>query len=443
MKPNVLSKLGRRTELPPISWLMQTALTRPNLISLAAGFTDNSTLPVGISRKLLNEILRSPKTGQPALQYGITAGEMNLRTLTARHLRNLDSSSFSFSSSSLENKARTRTKDEDEKNYSPEHVIITGGSQQLLYMTLEALCDEGDIILVEGPTYFVFLSILQSRGIKARGVKLEHDGIDLSHLENVLTRLKKSGELSRVKALYLVTYFQNPTGATTSLAKKSATLKLLKQFERAAGHPIYLLEDAAYRELRFDHGEDVPTALTLPGAGRVIYTGTYSKPYAPGARVGFGILPEPVFTVVQRIKGNHDFGSANLLQQLLARALESGLYDKHVAKVRKNYARKARVMKLALAEHFPASVEIWESGGGLYFWARLPDGISAGVKSKVFQSALKADVLYVPGELCYADDPSRTKPDNEMRISFGSASEENIREGIKRLGAVLRKALAR
>jgi len=310
-------------------------------------------------------------------------------------------------------------------------------------MTLEALCDEGDIILVEGPTYFVFLSILQSRGIKARGVKLEHDGIDLSHLENVLTRLKKSGELSRVKALYLVTYFQNPTGATTSLAKKSATLKLLKQFERAAGHPIYLLEDAAYRELRFDHGEDVPTALTLPGAGRVIYTGTYSKPYAPGARVGFGILPEPVFTVVQRIKGNHDFGSANLLQQLLARALESGLYDKHVAKVRKNYARKARVMKLALAEHFPASVEIWESGGGLYFWARLPDGISAGVKSKVFQSALKADVLYVPGELCYADDPSRTKPDNEMRISFGSASEENIREGIKRLGAVLRKALAR
>jgi len=119
MKPNVLSKLGRRTELPPISWLMQTALTRPNLISLAAGFTDNSTLPVGISRKLLNEILRSPKTGQPALQYGITAGEMNLRTLTARHLRNLDSSSSSFSSSSLENKARTRTRTRTRKIIRP------------------------------------------------------------------------------------------------------------------------------------------------------------------------------------------------------------------------------------------------------------------------------------------------------------------------------------
>jgi 2-aminoadipate transaminase len=422
MKPNALSALGRRTALPPISWLMQTALTRPKLISLAAGFTDNATLPTEISRKLLNEILRSPKTGQPALQYGITAGENNLRTLTAQHLQKLDG----LNSAS--------------KGHSPARVLITGGSQQLLYMTLEALCDEGDIILVEDPTYFVFLSILQSRGIKARGVNLEPDGIDLVYLEKVLERLKKSGELRRVKALYLVTYFQNPTGATTSLAKKSATLKLLKKFERAAGHPIYLLEDAAYRELRFDHGADVPTALTLPGAAeRVIYTGTYSKPYAPGARVGFGILPEPLFTTVQRIKGNHDFGTANLLQQLLAGALSSGLYDKHVAKVQKNYARKARVMKLALAEHFPASVEIWESGGGLYFWARLPKGISAGVKSKVFQSALKADVLYVPGELCYADDPSRAKPDNELRISFGSANEANIRKGIARMGKVLKK----
>jgi 2-aminoadipate transaminase len=420
MKPNVLSKMGRRTAVPPISWLMQTALTRPKLISLAAGFTDNSTLPVGISRKLLDGILRSPKTGRPALQYGITAGETNLRELTAKHLQKLDGG--------------------HDRAHSPERVIITGGSQQLLYMTLEALCDEGDIILVEDPTYFVFLSILESLGITARGVKLERDGIDLVHLEQVLERLKKSGELRRVKALYLVTYFQNPTGATTLLAKKSAALKLLKKFERVAGHPIYMLEDAAYRELRFDHGADIPTALTLPGAAeRVIYTGTYSKPFAPGARVGFGILPEPLFTTVQRIKGNHDFGTANLLQQLLARALATGLYDRHVATVRINYARKARVMKQALAEHFPATVEIRESGGGLYFWARLPPGISAGLKSKVFQTALKNDVLYVPGELCYADDPTRAKPENEMRISFGSASEKNIRKGIERLGKVLKK----
>jgi 2-aminoadipate transaminase len=452
-----LSALGRRTALPPISWLMQTALTRPKLISLAAGFTDNATLPVEISRKLLNEILRSPKTGRPALQYGITAGEMNLRELTAAHLRKLDNvAATPPSQTGRRGVAAT---------HSPERVMITGGSQQLLYMTLETLCDEGNIILVEDPTYFVFLSILQSQGIRARGVKLDRDGIDLAHLETVLQRLKKSGELRRVKAFYLVSYFQNPTGVTTSFAKKAGALKILKKFERAAGHPIYLIEDAAYRELSFAPVTAVydrrssdemdarrsqtaatnlcdapPSALVVRGvAERVIYTGTYSKPYAPGARVGFGILPEPLFTAVQRIKGNHDFGTANLLQQLLARALETGLYDRHVAKVQKNYARKARVMRQALAEHFPANVEIWESGGGLYFWARLPKGISAGVKSKVFQTALKNDVLYVPGELCYADDPSRAKPDNEMRISFGSASEENIRKGIARLGNVLKK----
>ncbi len=424
-----LSALGRRTAPPAISWLMKTALARPKLISLAAGFTDNATLPVDFSRKLLNEILRSPKTGRPALQYGTTAGESHLRQLTATHLQKLDGG--------------------HDRAHAPERTIITGGSQQFLYMTLEAVCDEGDIVLVEDPTYFVFLSILQSRGIKARGVKLERDGIDLIHLEKVLERLKKSGELRRVKALYLVTYFQNPTGATTTLAKKRAVLKLLKNFEHAAGHPLYLIEDAAYRELSFPSRAGAepqlrpttpPTALTLPGAKeRVIYAGTYSKPFATGVRVGFGILPEPVYTTVLRIKGNHDFGTANLLQHLLARALASGAYDRQVAKVRKNYARKAAVMQRALAEHFPANVEIWEAGGGLYFWARLPKGISAGVDSKIFQAALKNDVLYVPGELCYADDSSRRKPANEMRISFGNASEENIRQGIARLGKVLKK----
>jgi 2-aminoadipate transaminase len=434
----VLSALGHRTASPPISWLMKTALARPKLISLAAGFTDNATLPAAITRKLLSKILRSPKTGQPALQYGTTAGEPDLRELTATHLQNLDSSSCS--SSYLKAKSRMRMKDEDDEAYSPERVIITGGSQQLLYLTLEALCDEGDIVLVEDPTYFVFLSILQSRGLQARGVKLDRDGLDLVHLEKILTQLKKNGELHRVKALYLVTYFQNPTGATTSLAKKSIALKLLKKFERAAGHPLYLIEDAAYRELAFGRNAATtpPTALAQPGAhDRVIYAGTYSKPFATGVRVGFGILPEPLYTAILRIKGNHDFGTANLLQHLLARALATGAYDRHVAKMRNNYARKARVMRQAMAEHFPANVEIWEAGGGLYFWARLPEDISTGIKSKVFQAALKHDVLYVPGELCYADDPSRAKPDHEMRLSFGCASEANIREGITRLGAVV------
>jgi len=480
---------------------MHAALSRPKLISLAAGFTDSASLPVAEARAALNQVLRTSKTGQPALQYGTTAGDPALRKLTAEYLRKLDyqavtSSSSSFSSLVLEPKSRTslradasarrtRTKDEDEKTYSPERLLITSGSQQLLYMTTEALCDEGDIVLVEDPTYFVYLGILQSRGLRARGVRLERDGLDLAHLESVLQSLKRSGELRRVKMIYLVSYFQKPTGVTTSFVKKVEALKLLNRFERAAGHPIYLLEDAAYRELCFQkdnqaqssvstppprpsgeragargfeleshwtphpapllvwRGEgEVKSALAVPGAAeRVIYAGTFTKPFATGARVGYGVLPEPVFSAVKHIKGNHDFGTANLLQQLFVRVLASGIYERQVGRLQTRYTHKARVMKLAIQKHFPSAVEWWELEGGMYFWARLPRNIPTGVKSKIFQTALKNDVLYVPGEICYADDAARRKPNHEMRISFGNASEKDIREGIKRLGRVLRKLI--
>lgn len=420
---SALSALGRRTAEPAISWLMHTALAHPDLVSLAAGFTDDETLPVDDARALLNQILRSPRPGRVALQYGTTLGDPTLRRLTAKHLQGLDD---------MRGGAKT---------YSPERIIITNGSQQLLYMVTEALCDVGDIVLVEDPTYFVYLGIVQSHGLRARGVRLERDGLDLAHLESVLARLKRTGELRRVKLLYLVSYFQNPTGVTTSFEKKRAVLATLKKYERAAGHPIYLVEDAAYRELRFA-GEGVKSTLAVTGsADRVIFTGTYSKPFATGVRVGFGCLPEPVLKAVTRIKGNHDFGTSNLLQQLLARALASGRYDRHLAWLRRRYARKAAVMRQALDAHFPKAVEWWSPAGGLYFWARLPRGQSAGTESKLFQTALAHDVLYVPGGLCYADDPTRRRPNHEMRLSFGSASEANIREGIRRLGAVLGEML--
>jgi len=172
-------------------------------------------------------------------------------------------------------------------------LIITSGLQQLLYMVTEALCDPGDIVLVEDPTYFVYLSILQSHGLRARGIRLKRDGADLAYLKAVLRSLDRNGELWRVKLFYLTSYHQNPTGVTTSFEKKRGVLALLKEFERKAGHPIYLVEDAAYRELRF-RGGDTKSVLACRGcAERVIYTGIYSKPFATGVRVGFAVLPEP------------------------------------------------------------------------------------------------------------------------------------------------------
>lgn len=415
-----LSSLARRTQEPAISWLMQLTLDRPKLISLAAGFTDNESLPVGEAAQVLREVLKPGKRAQAALQYGSTAGDPRLRDFTLKRVEKLDGAA---------------------SGYSPEDVIITHGSQQLLYILTEALCDPGDIVLVEDPTYFVYLAILQSRGIRARGVRLTPDGVDLDHLARVLEQLKRRNELGRLKMFYRVTYFQNPTGWTSPRANKAAVLELLRKYERAAGHPIYVLEDAAYRELRFA-GDDVPSGLALQRArGRVLYAGTYSKPFATGARVGFGILPEPVRTAALRIKGNHDFGTSNLLQQLLLRALQSCRYEAHLADIQRRYKRKARLMTQAIEEHFPASVAWQQPRGGLYVWATVPKGTTSGVRSDLFRTALKRNVLYVPGALCYADDPGRRKPDRDLRISFGGAADADIPAGIARLGSILRRLL--
>ncbi len=403
---------------------MKLTLSHPKLVSLAAGFTDNPSLPVQEAHSLLGKLLGRKSTGQPALQYGSTVGDPSLRQLTAGRLHREDESAAQ--------------RDLSAKTYSPEKMVITHGSQQLLYLTTEALCDEGDIVLVEDPTYFVYLGILQSRGVQGRGVRLEKDGLSLEHLEQILESLKKSGEIRKLKMVYLVTYFQNPSSVTMSFEKKKRVLQLLKRYEAAAGHPLYLLEDAAYRELRFE-GPDVASALAATGArDRVIYAGTYSKPFASGARVGFGILPEPLWTAVTRIKGNHDFGTANLLQQLLASALRDGIYAHHLPRLQARYAAKAKVMVQAIRKEFPTSVQ-WEiPRGGLYVWASLPESVPTGLKSSFFKAAIRKEVLYVPGELCYVQDPQRRRPDVSMRLSFGGAHEASIRAGITRLGEVIR-----
>ena len=434
---SALSALGRRTAPPAISWLMSLTLAHPKLISLAAGFTDNASLPVDEARALLDEILSNACTGRPALQYGSTTGEPLLREFTAKRLVELDARANAHHDDFGAQTPPNRSTTSKPQPLPPARVLITNGSQQLLYLLTEALCDPGDLVLVEDPTYFVFLGIAQSHALGCRGVRLLPDGIDLEHLEQVLEQLRRTGELPRVKFLYLVTYYQNPTGYTTSFAKKTAALKLLRRYEKFAGHPLYLLEDAAYRELRFAGGE-IPSALAFPGGReRVLYAGTFSKPFATGVRVGFGVLPEPVLAAATRIKGNHDFGTANLLQQLLARALANGAYDRHLAALQCRYARKARVMTAALRAHFPTAVEWREPAGGLYVWARAPRHIHTGAKSRCFQSAVRRQVLYVPGQLCYADDGTRRKPDHELRLSFGGAKERDITEGIQRLGQVL------
>ena len=152
-------------------------------------------------------------------------------------------------------------------------------------------------------------------------------------------------------------------------------------------------------------------------------------------------MPQEVFTAVARIKGNHDFGTSNLLQQLLSGALSSGVYARHLPVLRQRYAAKAARMTKAIREYFPPEMVWDEPRGGLYVWAKAPARVKTGAKSKLFSTALKRDVVYVPGELCYCDDTARRKPNAEMRLSFGGASDRDIPVGIERLGAVLRELM--
>ncbi|MBI1177671.1 aminotransferase class I/II-fold pyridoxal phosphate-dependent enzyme [bacterium] len=423
-----LSAMGLRSGEPPISWLMDQALSHPKIISLAAGFTDNASLPISETRTILKNLLANSATARSALQYGNTMGDTVLRQATIKRLRAADKEAPGPRFNSAHADAI----------YDPIRLLITHGSQQFLYMLMEALCDPGDIVLVEDPTYFVFLGMAQSHGLHCRGIRMTKDGIDVEHLGSVLGELQRSGSLPRVKLLYLVSYNQNPTGITTTLERKAAALNSLRRFERKAGHTIYLLEDAAYRDLRFA-GSDVASALTVAGAERrVIYTSTYSKPFATGIRVGYGLLPPQLAKIVTRIKGNHDFGTAHLLQCILAEALNSGRFDRHLKKLRKRYAAKADAMGCALDRHCAGLLDWGQPQGGLYFWARIHGRGRSGAKSRLFQSALANDVLYVPGALCYADDSTRPKPDNELRLSFGSATEDDISEGIARLARAIR-----
>lgn len=388
---------------------MKLALEKRDLISLAVGFTDNETLPVAETSELIDRVLRKPAAARAALQYGTTQGLPALRHELLRGWSRQDQCA----------RPASRITSND--------FLITNGSQQLLYLASEVLCDPGDIVLVEDPTYFVYLGIVEAMGIRTFGFD------SLAGLKSRFQTMKSRGLLPRLKLLYLVTYFQNPTGRTWSLEEKREAMRVVKHYERAAGHPIYILEDAAYRDLRFE-GEDVPSFKSIdPGNKRVLHTNTLTKPFATGLKVGYGILPPVVMRPVLRAKGNHDFGTSNFAQTILSRALAEGFYAQHLRKIAATYRRKRDTMVEELRASFPPTARYEVPRGGLYVWVELPLRVKTGATSRLFRRALDAGVLYVPGEMCHCHDPTRRIPTNCMRLSFGAVPIAQLRRGVRLL----------
>lgn len=407
------SKSDRTTD-SPISYFIQKALENPALVSFAAGLVDEGSLPVEDVRAAAAEILGGAVAGQSALQYGSTQGLPALREQVLRLVCDADGVAPT------------------DVNLTTADVCITTGSQQLLYLIGEILFDPGDIVITEAPSYFVFHSLLQSHGAKVLAVPMDDDGMRMDELETLLERLRRSGELSRVKAIYTVDYFQNPTGLSLSVERRKKLVELARRF--STDHRILILEDAAYRELRFT-GDDLPSVKRFDTTNEfVIYTSTFSKPCAPGLKTGYAIMPPDVMAPLLHLKGSHDFGSANLCQHIALRLLASGAYAKHAEELRGVYRHKRDVMLKALeAEFADFPTASWTvPAGGFYVWLTL-DGIDTGANGPLVPAALEAGVLYVPGECGHVADATGRVPNNEIRLCFGVATPEQISEGIRRL----------
>ncbi len=413
--PLPLSDRSGRTTDSPITFFIQKALETPGLISLAAGLVDEGSLPANEVGAAVAAIMADPPAARAALQYGSTQGLASLRRRVLNHVCAADGVAPS------------------DIGLSPDDVVLTTGSQQLLYLLGEALFDPGDIVLAEAPSYFVYHGVLQSHGVRVVPVPMDDGGMNLDALDAKLAELKRRGELPRVKLIYTVDYFQNPTGLTLAADRRPRLVEIAKKYSTA--HRILILEDAAYRELRYS-GPDLPSVKKFdPTNEFVAYASTFSKPCSPGLKLGYALLPSDLVAPILHLKGNHDFGSANLAQHVVDRLMATGAFDRHVETLRGVYRVKRDAMLAALdAEFGDVPGAAWTvPAGGLYVWLTLPPEVDAGPNGPLVPAALDAGVLYVPGEFGHVADESGAIPRNECRLSFGVADPAQVREGVRRL----------
>lgn len=422
--PDPSFSLRRRwTEKQAISYLMQQGVENPGVISLAAGLVDPGSLPVEETRQAVCELLADDRRAREVLQYGTTQGAQTLRQQLLGHLARLEGCSA------------------DDLGIDAEQLVLTTGSQQFLSLVADALIDPGDICLVAAPTYFVFLGVLNGLNACTIAVDTDEDGMDADALEAQLVRLEADGRLDRVKLIYLVSYYENPTGLCLSAARRERIVNIAKRWSKF--HRLYVLEDAAYREMRYD-GPVLPSVWGFDESREsVILAQTFSKTFSPGLRVGYGVLPHDLIAPICDRKGNEDFGSANFNQHLIATVMQRGLYAPHVEKVRDSYRNKRDCMLRAIDRHF-AGIEgvTWvHPHGGLYVWMSLPDHMETGFTSRLFRQAANVEgVMYVPGELCYGGEKTN-RPAHQMRLSFGVEEPSKLDEGIRRLASAVRAVM--
>ena len=375
-----------------------------DLVSFAPGYPDEDLFPWVEFREIADELLAS-KDGR-ALQYGATRGYRPLLETIVELMRQRGISS------------------------NVDRLMVTSGSQQGLDLVGRVLCDPGDVLLMELPSYVGAISAFENIGASLVGVPQERDGVDLAALDRILQEQRAAGR--RVKAFYTVPNFQNPTGLMVSLDKRLAIL------EWAAREDLLIIEDDPYRDLYF---EDVTTAAeTRPIAaddreGRVIYLSSFSKTLAPGFRTGWIHAPAALAVKLELAKQSSDLCTGAFDQRMINGACRRGLLDAHLPRLRAAYQAKRDCMAKALETRLGGQIEWSKPRGGFFLWTRLPAGVTG---ESLLPIAHKRGVIYVTGDAFFVDGSGA----DYVRLAFSSPSHGRIEEGVRRLADAIDEARA-
>ncbi len=369
------------------------SLGKPGCISFAAGNPSPESFPVEDIKRIAADIL----TEEPitALQYGITEGYPKLRELVSQRLKRL---------------YEIGTEDDDT-------IIVTGG-QQGIELTCKVMCNEGDVVICENPSFIGALNAFRSLGAELKGVPLKDDGIDLEALEATL----KANP--RAKLLYLIPSFQNPAGITSTLENRKAVYELARKYD------IVIIEDNPYGDLRFE-GENVPAYKSFDVDGRVVYCGSFSKILSSGMRVGTLTANKELVSKIVVAKQVEDVHTNVFFQMVCARYMQECDLEAHIEKIRALYRHKSSLMLKALDEYMPADVKFTRPQGGIFLWCSLPKGYEL---SEFVKRCSEKNVFVVPGT---AFLPDESEPTRSFRLNYSMPSDEEIERGIKLLADVV------
>ncbi|NTV66028.1 MAG: PLP-dependent aminotransferase family protein [Oscillochloris sp.] len=302
------------------------------------------------------------------------------------------------------------------------NTLVSYGSSQIIGLLPQVLVEPGDTVIVEAPSFLGAVMQFRRAGARLVGIPVDAEGMDVELLATTLASLQAQG--IRPKFIYTIPTFQNPTGATLSLARRKRLLEL------AMHYGVLVVEDDAYSDLRF-RGEEVPPIAALGGEGWVIHLRTFSKILAPGVRLGWASGPQALIDRLEicKVEGS----SGPFITRVVARYAADGRLDTHIAALRASYSAKCDLMLAALAREIPGA-SMARPDGGFFIWLRLPPGLSAGT---VVPTASEFGVDVLAGPRCFADGSG----DEYIRLAFSYATAAQIGEGVARLGAAVRSLL--